>query len=162
VVQALPSPQRFCQLGPTRNGQMFALDSQAPSYRRSRPADSFCQPLGSSHQRRLAGDDDFASFNFSPTLFLITSVSEKPAPHFANHQRSRRPSEPAKVSNVGKVRDQHRVQGLVVKCALQLLQPAPMVHIRSLTREGRIPSAYDACSTNSVCIAPVALGRLHQ
>ena len=86
------------------------------------------QPFAGSNDWRYRADRHFGAANFALRLGAVASVSEQDASLLAYDKRGRAAGESAKVSDVGKMSDEKRVQMVGAKISTQLAQTSLMVH----------------------------------
>src|SRR5271166_2819751 len=103
-------PQQTCQLGAPRNRQVLTLNPKPAWCITTELARVRAQPFGASGHRRFASNHDPCSLNLCPRLFGVTAIGEECARAFADYKNTRCSRETAKVSDVGKMRDQQRMQ----------------------------------------------------
>ena len=113
-------PQEARQLRTRGDGQVFALNPQ-PAWFLANLVPVLCQPFGSSYQRRLPSNHYLRSVNLGPGLLAVAPISKEDRAAFEDCENSGCSGKPAKVANVGKMRDQQRIQMVAVEYVLQPL-----------------------------------------
>ena len=73
------------------------------------------QPFGGSGQWRIGSDHYPRSLNLSPGLFGVTPIGKERASRFADYKSARGSGKPAKVSDIGEMRDHKGIQMVAVE-----------------------------------------------